>query len=80
MKYVHTYSDILFSFVKFIFEYNRNNNNSVKTLKIIKKIIFALFVLEKIKRRNVKKLLGQSNNKSCKLQRLIFLSIIELKD
>ena len=42
-----TYSYILLSFVKLFF--SRNNNSIVKTLKIIKNIIFVLFVLEKIK-------------------------------
>ena len=30
--------------------YNRNNNSNVKTLKIIKELIFVLLVLEKCKK------------------------------
>jgi len=48
MKCVHTCSYIPFFFYK-TFWCNRNNNSNVKTLKIIINVIFALFVLEKIK-------------------------------
>ena len=41
---------ILFSFVKLLFNIIEINNSNVKTLKIIKKIIFALFVSEKNKK------------------------------
>ncbi len=50
MKYVYAcpYTYILsFFLVKLLFNLNKNNdNNNEKTLKIIKSIIFALFVLE----------------------------------
>jgi len=48
IKYIHIYSCIPLSFVKLLFNVLENNNN-VKTVKIIKKVIFALFVLGKIK-------------------------------
>jgi len=48
IKYVHIYLCIPLSFVKLLFNIIENNNN-VKTVKIIKKVIFALFVLGKIK-------------------------------
>jgi len=53
-KYVCKYVEI-FSFVKLLFS-NKNNNNNKKTSKIkIKEIIFALFVLKKIKFEEMKK-------------------------
>ena len=44
---IHIHTCIFF--VKLLFSVNRNNNGNVKTLKIIKKVIFVLFVLEKFK-------------------------------
>jgi len=37
--------------------YNRNNNNNVKTLKIIKKIIFALYFRKKSSLKKCKKII-----------------------
>jgi len=48
--YIEIYWDIHvhpYFFYKITFYCNKNNNSNVKTLKIIKGIIFALFISEK---------------------------------
>jgi len=46
MKHVHKYSYILLSFVKLLFNVIEIISN-VKMLKIMKRVIFILFILEK---------------------------------
>ena len=46
--YVHACLYIPLSFVKLLFS-DSNNNSNVKILKIIKRIIFALFILKELK-------------------------------